>query len=438
MTGIEYIQRGLDNGGAKYKHLRSLLQEIWNIQYKHADQRFDIDQRFQYDSAKLSNYIAQNASDSEINRAHNIVVEYYRNRGRGRPKGSRNKNHVIESPITIDYDLGQEVVTTNPIKEVDEIRKELKDDTQKLSSNEYNKLRDLLCEYAKLSDLEGFVTENGVQRVVKNLETALRAHIDSIKLNQPTIIELKRTDLPSINLGVQHKCLPLLVATVNSRLRNGNRVIPWVYGPAGTGKSVASEKLAEILGLKYYVMGTTLTKFEVTGFINTSGYQTTPFREAYEHGGVFCGDEMDSWTKEATTALNNGLANGAFQFPDKLVKRHPDFVMVACANTTGAGATLDYVGRNKLDGATLNRFAYIYWPHDDALEDSLCANKNWLEYVRRVRTNVARSSLNPKPLITTRATIFGETLLNSGLEMQTVIDMCLRQGLSDTQWNTIK
>lgn len=440
MTGEQYIlYRGGDER-ARYKHMRAMLQEIWNIQHMHPAQRFDIDGNFTYNVDRISHYIQRNASASEINRAHEIVKEYYRHRGRGRPKGSRNKSHVLNnSTQTIDIDLGEQ--TIDQPKQLPPPIPKTNGEVKNLSSDE---LRSLLENYVTKQFLydQDYATIEGVSDVATNIEKAVKNYIDTeikkIETHRPTIIELVRKDLPTLNLGVQHKNFKLLLEVTNSCLRNGNRIIPWVYGPAGTGKSIAAENVAKALGLKCHVMGTTLTKFEVTGFINTSGYQTTPFRQAYEFGGVFCADEMDSWAKEATVALNNGLANSHFAFPDKTVARHKDFVMIVCANTTGAGATLEYVGRNKMDGATLNRFVHIHWPLDEALEDAICANKDWLAYVRRVRNNVSKSNLNPKPLITPRASIFGESLLNSGIEWQIVVDMCLRQGLSETQWGQIK
>jgi cobaltochelatase CobS len=146
---------------------------------------------------------------------------------------------------------------------------------------------------------------------------------------------------------------------------------------------------------------------------------------------------MDAWSPEATVALNGAIANGHCAFPDKTVPRHKDFIMIACANTTGAGATMDYVGRNKQDGATLDRFVSLYWPLDEALEASMIANQDWLTYVRHVRAKAASSGINPKPIVSPRASIHGEALLAAGLEWQTVVDICLRKGLSDAQWGMI-
>ncbi|MCH7728630.1 MAG: hypothetical protein IH991_19420, partial [Planctomycetes bacterium] len=56
--------------------------------------------------------------------------------------------------------------------------------------------------------------------------------------------------------------------------------------------------------------------------------------------------------------VNAALANGHLRLPDgTTVDRHADFVCAAAANTFGTGADRQYVGRNQLDAATLDRFA---------------------------------------------------------------------------------
>ena len=355
---------------------------------------------------------------------------------RGRPVGSKNRyksQHTPAAPATTwEAEIG---LTEEPTATPQTLTTPQPSAIQTAQVIDFARV---LADYVKRPELEAVraMTLNNLGRLDNDIER-LDTRINNIIELRPTIVTIERKELPAINLGVQHKAFPLLLATCNTVMRNGLRIIPWVYGPAGTGKSIGAENVAKALGLQFYAMGTTLVKFEVLGFINTSGYQTTPFRQAYEFGGVFCGDEMDSWAKEATVALNNALANGECAFPDRTVKRHKDFIMIACANTVGAGATMDYVGRNKQDGATLNRFAFINWAHDDALEDSLIANKDWLTYVRHVRARVITSGINPKPLVTMRASLFGEALLANGIERDTVIEMTLRQGLSDAQWRQI-
>jgi hypothetical protein len=39
-----------------------------------------------------------------------------------------------------------------------------------------------------------------------------------------------------------------------------------------------------------------------------------------------------------------------------MVEKHENFHCITAANTCGNGATLEFIGRNAIDGATMNRF----------------------------------------------------------------------------------
>lgn len=55
------------------------------------------------------------------------------------------------------------------------------------------------------------------------------------------------------------------------------------------------------------------------------------------------------------------MANNVCAFPDKMVKKHKDFIVCASGNTYGTGADRKYVGRLEIDAATLDRFAFAAW-----------------------------------------------------------------------------
>ena len=80
--------------------------------------------------------------------------------------------------------------------------------------------------------------------------------------------------------------------------------------------------------------------------------------------------------------LNSALANGSCAFADGMVKRHEDFILIATANTFGNGANAQYVGRNQLDSATLDRFVTIEWGYDEELEMAIASDKEWCETVQ--------------------------------------------------------
>jgi cobaltochelatase CobS len=103
----------------------------------------------------------------------------------------------------------------------------------------------------------------------------------------------------------------------------------------------------------------------------TGEYSSTLFRKAYEHGGVFLVDEIDNGNPNILAALNAALSGTVCAFPDGMVKRHPDFRCIAAANTFGMGGSAQYVGRNKLDEATLDRFHRREVNYDTKLEAAL-------------------------------------------------------------------
>lgn len=442
MLGRDYLRDGKRN----YTHMRAMLERLWNNTRAMPSQRFTIDDRFNYDRDALARYITTSFSPYDIDQAHRECVNVLRKRGR--PEGAKNKPRPTSPDPMLD-NLPTSALETEALTD-EQLLDELTKDQPKVESTtstphvshdmsayvKHIELRAQLKDYATQIDVAAFVAES-VETIKSDIAGALRL----IQAKQARTIKIENVARPelSIDLGLQHEAFAKLLKACCAVLPSGNRLIPWVYGPAGTGKSYGAEMVAKALGLQFYSMGTTLAKFEVLGFINTSGYQRTPFRDAYENGGVFCGDEMDSWSKEATIALNNALANGACAFPDATIKRHKDFVMVATANTIGNGATLDYVARTKQDAATMDRFgAKVFWCLDEVLEDNITSNKEWLAYVRQIRKAVERSNLNPKPLITPRMSIHGSALLDAGLEWNDVVSMTVKAGLTETQWEQLQ
>lgn len=208
-----------------------------------------------------------------------------------------------------------------------------------------------------------------------------------------------------------------------------------MVGMAGTGKTHAAEQVAEALGLEHYTMsvGAQTSKSDIIGFIHANGgYVPTLFRKAYEEGGVFLMDEIDAGNANVLIQVNAALSNGMGAFPDKMVKRHQDFVFLASANTYGTGMNRQYVGRNQLDAATLDRFTIVDWEVDASLESQLAIGnygQKWYETVKVIRNFVAKHNI--RALVTPRATQKGSTLLASGFDIKEVIPAVLLGSIPD-------
>ena len=208
-------------------------------------------------------------------------------------------------------------------------------------------------------------------------------------------------------------------------------------GPAGTGKTTAAESVAKALGLDYYFIGAIDNAYALSGFIDATGKIVyTPFRKAYENGGVFLFDEVDASSPNAVLAFNAALANGHCAFPDGIIPRHKDFVCIAAANTWGLGATNDYVGRMKQDAAFLDRFVSVEWPIDETLETGTCPNQAWVKRVQTVRGRCKAKGI--RVIVSPRSSYFGAALLASGLDQSKVEAMTIKKGMTAEQWESVK
>lgn len=280
------------------------------------------------------------------------------------------------------------------------------------------------------------IVDGRIEGVVSDLEARITEAVNAAKRGA-TLVEIKVPELPPINVGVQHQKFPLLLKVANARLRDGTRLNAWLAGPAGTGKTTAAKMVAKALSLAFYFNGAIDSPYKLTGFTDANGHTVrTPFREAWEKGGVYLFDEVDASSPGAILEFNAALANGVCSFPDAIVERHPDCIVIAGANTTGLGASLEYVGRMKQDAAFLDRFVVIDWPLDPALESAICSNDNWTARVRMVRERVKARGIKGA-LITPRATVYGEALLAAGIDQKTVEALTLRKGMADDVWGQV-
>lgn len=266
-----------------------------------------------------------------------------------------------------------------------------------------------------------------VKEEMKATADALRKEI----VAQIFRIEVKLPDGTVRDVGRQHRQFPQLLKALSA----GCNV--WVAGPAGSGKTTAAEAAANALNLPFSFDGAMDTEYKVVGFVDAQGrIVSTSFRKAYTEGGVHLFDECDASLAPATLAVNAALANGHAAFPDGIAKKHPNFRCIAAANTWGLGATFDYVGRNKLDAAFLDRFVRVNWEYDEMLERDISGNPDWCTYVQTMRTRAKGKGL--KVVISPRATLFGAQLLSAGMKRDEVIDLTLRNGMRPEDWKSLQ
>lgn len=259
----------------------------------------------------------------------------------------------------------------------------------------------------------------------------------------PTRVEIATPSGQTVNMGLQHKTFPDLIKALQVQDDAGYILPVWLPGPAGSGKTTAAKNaakaLSEIRGrdIKFYHTGAVSNEYKLMGFRDAGGnYAPTEFRKAYEHGGLFLWDEVDASDAGALVAFNAAMENGECAFPDATIPRHPDCILIAAANTYGAGATHEYVGRTKIDAATVDRFTMLSWDYDEALEVALANNAQWVALVQRYRKGCHAAGI--KHVISPRASIRGAKYLAAGFTQEQVLNMVVWKGLSPAQIATIR
>ena len=226
---------------------------------------------------------------------------------------------------------------------------------------------------------------------------------EQLKDQAPNRIEVSNLDTGKVvDIGLAHHRFENLLHYANARIHL------WLVGESGSGKSHLVSQIAQALGLPFYPqsVGMQTSKSDLFGFVDAMGKETrTPLREAFEFGGVYCLDEADAGNANVLTMLNAMLSNGWAIFGNTVVQKHDDFICIACANTYGKGADMIFVGRIKLDGATLNRFAFKSVDIDEDLEMALAPDKDWCRRVQQLRASVVQ--LREKVIVSPRASISG-------------------------------
>ena len=243
-----------------------------------------------------------------------------------------------------------------------------------------------------------------------------------------TEIVVKKLDGTKKNVGVQHKEFKTILQCVSAKVNIA------LVGPAGSGKTTTVSQVAKALDLPFYSKSVSAQTgvHEFFGYQDANGkYVRTLFREAYENGGVFLLDEFDAGNPNVLASMNQATANGSCAFADGMIQKHEDFIVVMAGNTYGNGATQEYVGRNKIDSATLDRFAFIQFDYDLEMEYQLATNKEWCKEVQELRNKANTKKI--KTIISPRATFEGEKMLSVGMPKSKVLELIIFKGMNEAE-----
>jgi cytidylate kinase len=268
---------------------------------------------------------------------------------------------------------------------------------------------------AKMAEVEKYMTDKAA--VLESILTEKLMCLTPIKVETPKG-EIK-------TLGIQHKSFELVLKLATARHN------VWLVGPSGSGKTHLAESIAKALDVPFesISVGLQTSKTDLFGYTDAHGnYVQTSFYRRYREGGVFLLDEVDNGNANVLAMINAATSNGSCGFPCGMIEKHKDFVFMAAANTYGLGANAVYVGRNQIDGATRNRFAFVEIGYDETLESALTSNKSWLSTVRLIRRAV--DTLKEKVIVSPRASILGSQALELGFTFDQCLEMYIFQGVN--------
>ena len=244
---------------------------------------------------------------------------------------------------------------------------------------------------------QGFVEQQMVREQVERVAEAFQVPSELVA---PELIEIAET-VESITYEPlatpAETSLDKLLSYMTALNHKGHHINIMLVGPAGCGKSAIVKMAAEQTGRPFYFTSFSrdtppweLTGRSMPGADGQWAYQASEFVKAYEQGGVWLGDEFDAADANTLLVLNAALANGEMVVPgreDTIVRRHPEFVAIAAANTYGSGSRV-YVGREELDEATMDRFLTISVDYDQAYEGGLLAASDAGQEIGKVITAI--------------------------------------------------
>lgn len=314
------------------------------------------------------------------------------------------------------YNIRKEIVDSlNPEK--DNLVRKATEKTEAMIEGQ----KDIIKGYAhEAYELADFI-ENTKKRVINEIvsEATKRIEIEDVR---PRAIEIYHNG--TLEKTLENELYHQEFETIYKLIRIGLPVM--LIGPTGSGKSVCAGQVAKALDMPMYYTNNASEEYKLLGFTDAHGkYKETQFYKAFKDGGLFFLDEIDNSHPSALLSLNSAIGattngNIYMAFEDgKYTQAHPNFRIIAAANTWGNGANRMYCGRSELDSASLDRFIQIYFDYDPKIEKSIIKDDELLQFFWNFRRIISDCGI--RHTVTTRNIDYASKLKEAGFTIEQIL-----------------
>lgn len=287
-----------------------------------------------------------------------------------------------------------------------------------------------------LGALQGWIEQIAKSGIDENkVREIVDARISAVK---PRRIEIKQgTEIKQVE-GRTHYQFELVLRSMSAGVNLA------LAGSTATSKTTMAVQAAKSMNREYAVQpvneGT--TKADILGYCSATGeYIPSLLYTCMKLGKILIVEEIDCGSPASLLAFNNAVDNREMSFPNgELLQAHENFMVICTMNTKGTGADRKFVGRNRLDAATLDRFCILEVERDLALEAAIIGvveaqkeiriaqgglppAESWLATVREKREQYSKS--HPDKIVSMRAVRDGWKLISAGIGAHWATKMCI-------------